>query len=104
MIQKRAVDLKVGEVFCREHHQPQNPRRDMLYTVKGMQFIPLRNFYGQLVETVQVTAENHLLGPATVNMGGEELVWVFENGALSSELRPAPPPPEERSRRFRFRR
>lgn len=105
MEQKKASDLQVGEIFCRDVHEPTNPRRDSLYTVQKVQFIPLRDFYGHYVNTVQVTAENHLLGPASLTLSSDELVWV-----LDPSFRPEPPPaaPGEGSgrdrsgRRFRF--
>ncbi|MEW6152989.1 MAG: hypothetical protein AB1673_03225 [Actinomycetota bacterium] len=88
MIRKTAADLQVGDTFYRETYKPPTPGVDWKYTVLRLQRVPQRDFFGKLSERVEVSCENHLLGPAQLSLGIEETVWLTE---------PDPPRPPDRS-------
>jgi hypothetical protein len=89
-MEKAAWELVVGDVFAR-HVQPGiPPRSDAVYTVVACQRVPIRDFFGGLHDRVYVTAENHLLGPAKLDLGINEPVWIIDH-ELPRPPAPAPP-------------
>lgn len=95
MQSKPARELQVGETFFRGYDPVTVPGRDAIYTVQRVQYVPLRDFFGGFVETVQMDAQNHLLGPTKLSLGADELVWLVEGAAATPP--PSAPPPGNRS-------
>ena len=101
-MQKPASELNVGDVFCRGPDGP-SPRTDATYTVQRLQRVPVHDFFGKIMETIQVSAVNHLLGPATLTLGSDEPVWILGRAGAGGSPQPQPPPPPD-SRWNRWRR
>jgi hypothetical protein len=92
---KPARDLQVGDTFYRGYDPDQTPSRDAIHTVLRIQYVPIRDFFGGFVETVQMDAQNHLLGPAKLSLGADEVVWIVEGSAAAPP--PSSPPARDRS-------
>ncbi len=88
MREKKAADLQVGDTFVRSIDGGREPRLDSTYTVHRVQFVPIHDFFGRTVDTMQIVAENHLLGPANLTLNADETVWMVDGRA------PMPPPPD----------
>lgn len=90
MRSKPARDLQVGDTFFRGHGPTGLPPRDQIFTVDRVQFVPIRDFFGGLLDTIQMDAQNHLLGAAKLTLSADEEVWVVEG---AEAMPPSPPPP-----------
>ena len=77
MIQKKASELQVGDTFYRDGYRRPTPS-DWKYTVKRLQRVPLHDFFGKINDMIEIDAHNHLLGPAKISLGVDELVWVVD--------------------------
>jgi len=86
---KPARELQVGDTFFRGYTPTSTPPRDQLFTVDRVQFVPIRDFFGGFLETIQMDAYNHLLGPTKLSMSADEEVWLLEG----TEATPPPAPP-----------
>ena len=73
-----ASTLRVGDVFCRQTYGPPDPVMDWRYTVKSIHRVPLRGYFGELHERVQIEADSHLTGPQSMHLGTEEEVWLLD--------------------------
>lgn len=87
MESKPARDLQIGDTFYRGYDPVQTPSRDAIHTVLRVQYVPIRDFFGGFLETVQMDAQNHLLGPAKLSLSADEVVWILQGAAA------APPSP-----------
>lgn len=89
MQSKPARELQVGDTFFRGYSPTSVPPRDQIYTVERVQFVPIRDFFGGLLETIQMDARNHLLGPTKLSVSADEEVWLV----FGADATPPPAPP-----------
>ena len=92
MRSKPARDLQVGETFFRGYSPTAVPPRDQVFTVMRVQFVPIRDFFGGILDTVQMDAHNHLLGPTKLSVSADEEVWIVEGAAAAPLSAPSPAP------------
>ena len=77
MTKKKASELQVGDVFYRDAYRMPTPS-DWRYTVRSVQRVPLRDFFGKLNDMIDINADNHILGPAKMSLGVDEEVWLVD--------------------------
>ena len=92
MRSKPARDLQVGETFFRGYSPTTVPPRDQVFTVVRVQFVPIRDFFGGILDTVQMDARNHLLGPTKLSVSADEEVWMVEGAAAAPPSAPSAAP------------
>ncbi len=73
----------MGDVFYRDGYRQPKPT-DWAYSVRDLQRIVLRGYYGEPLDMVQITAHSHVLGPATITLGVNETVWVTDESGLAT--------------------
>jgi hypothetical protein len=78
VIKKKASELQVGDVFYREIYGTPDPSTDWKYTVEQLQTVPMHDFFGKLSLMIEVTARNHVTGPAKLTMGLDDPVWLAD--------------------------
>jgi hypothetical protein len=75
---KKASELQVGDVFYREIYRPPDPSTDWRYTVERLQMVPQYDFFGKVSLMLEVTARNHVTGPAKLTLGVDDPVWLAD--------------------------
>jgi hypothetical protein len=98
---KKASELTVGDTFYRAVHAIPAPRLDTLYTVERLQFVPVRDFFGGILNTMQVTCRNAITGPAVLSIPSDEPLWVLDATEVPAVIA-APSQPAQRGRPSRF--
>lgn len=78
MRQVKASELKVGDVFYREQYRTPDPATDWRYTVRSLQRVGLRGYFGELHDQVEVHADSHLTGPQKLALGVDDPVWLVD--------------------------
>jgi hypothetical protein len=77
VIKKKASELQVGDAFYRDAYRLPT-KNDWLYTVRSVQRVPLRDFFGKINDMIDINAHNHILGPARMSLGANEEVWLVD--------------------------
>lgn len=77
MIKKKASELQVDDVFYRDGYRMPT-KYDWQYTVRSVQRVPLRDFFGKVNDMIDINAHNPILGPAKISLGVDEEVWLVD--------------------------
>ena len=93
-------ELQIGDVFCRLPYAGATPKMESIYTVHGLQFVPIRDFFGAVNDTVHVSADNRLLGRQNVALGADEPIYLMSPSDPHFVSPALEPSPRERSRGF----
>lgn len=78
VLRKKASELQIGDEFYREGYREPNPKQDWSYVVERLQHVPHHDFYGHPSMVIVVHGHNRILGPNTLRLTPDELVWIVD--------------------------